>query len=300
MTTDNETLVSPEDMKSTPGGGAAFNGSADDAIGGLLLRAGKFKQGDLERVLKLQKEKNLRFGEAAIQLRLATEKDIQRALAQQYQYPYVADAKSLSPKLVAAIDPFSPETEALRAARTQLLLGWFSAGRKFLAVGAPSEREDSGALAANLAVLFAQLGKKTLLIDANLKQPGLHSLFKLGNASGLSELLAGRMQHPATSAVQPFQTLSLLSAGSPPPNPSELLLRASFDFLFDETLQAFDVVLIDTPSAQTSADFQIIAARAVGMLIAARRNVSRVNDLADMKAKILATGAEIVGAVMTA
>lgn len=279
---------------------APVGGDPGEAIGALLIRFGKLKASDLDRVLKLQKEKNLRFGEAAIQLKLVGDKDIERALAHQYQYPYSLDSKGMHPKLVAAMRPFDPDADGLRTARAQLLLGWFAEGRKMLAIGAPTEKEESGVLAANLAVLFAQLGKKVLLIDANLRKPGLHALFKLNNASGLSELLAGRVAHFAATTVQPFQTLSLLSAGSVPPNPSELLLRAPLDFLFEEAAQNYDIVLIDTAPARVSSDYQIVAARAGGMLLAVREGQTRLDAVADMKAKILAAGSNVVGAVMTA
>lgn len=273
---------------------------ADDAIGALLVRAGKLKQNDLERVLKLQKEKNLRFGEAAVQLKLVSDQDIQKALATQYQYPYSSGSKGLDARLVAATEPFGALAETLRAVRAGLVLNWFSSGRKFLAVGSPTEAEGGNLLAANLAVLFAQLGKKTLLVDANLRKPTHQSLFKLPNGSGLAELLAGRAANMPVTTVQPFQTLSLLGAGSPPPNPSELLLRSPLEHMFEEAADNFDVVIVDTPPADLSSDFQIVAARAGGLLIATKKHLTRLQSVADMKAKTEAAGATVVGAVMMA
>src|SRR5574340_357997 len=144
-------------------------------IGKLLQEAGKLKPQDMERVLKLQQEQNLRFGEAAQKLGLVTEADIRQALSQQFEYPYFPAAEaSLNSELTAATAPYSKEAEALRSVRSELLLRWFNEGHKTLAIG--SSRADEGAsyLAANLAVLFAQMGRKVLLIDANMRQPRQH------------------------------------------------------------------------------------------------------------------------------
>src|SRR5690606_4220829 len=103
----------------------------DRSIGQILLDSGKLKPSDAERVLRLQKEKGIRFGDACLQLRLVTQQDIDSALSQQFEYPYVRPGEAdLSPELIAAYHPFSEQVEALRALRTQLLLRWFSPERK--------------------------------------------------------------------------------------------------------------------------------------------------------------------------
>src|SRR5574340_1650928 len=173
---------------------AAVGKKADDNIGKLLKDAGKLKPQDMERVLKLQQEQNLRFGEAALKLGLVSEADIRQALSQQFEYPYIPESEaSLSPELTAATAPTSKEAEALRSVRSELLLRWFRDGRKTLAVGSARADEGSSYLAANLAVLFAQMSRKVLLIDANMRQPRQHDIFNLGNSMGLSDILAERV-----------------------------------------------------------------------------------------------------------
>ncbi|MCL4472149.1 MAG: chain length determinant protein tyrosine kinase EpsG [Gammaproteobacteria bacterium] len=194
--------------------------NSDAAIGKLLQDAGKLKLQDMDRVFKLQQDQNLRFGEAAVKLGLVTDADIQYALAFQFEYPYLPDGREgLSHELVAATEPYGKEAEALRSARSQLLLRWFQEGRKTLAIGCTREGEGASYLAANLAVLFAQLGRKTLLIDADLRQPRQHQIFNLGNSMGLSDILAGRATSTLASPIKPFPTLSVLPSGSPPPQP---------------------------------------------------------------------------------
>lgn len=272
---------------------------AEPNIGKLLQDTGKLKPQDMERVLTLQREQNLRFGEAAQKLGLVTAADIQQALSQQFKYPYIPAAEArLSPELTAATNPYSKEAEALRSVRSELLIRWFRDGLKTLAVGSARADEGASYLAANLAVLFAQMGRKVLLIDANMRQPRQHEIFNLGDGMGLSDILAERIPSLQVRAVKSFPTLTVLSAGSPPPNPAELLARPTFSALLSGLDTSYDIILLDTAPSQLSSDFQLVAARAGGMLIATRRNVSRLAPLAELKEKITFTGAQVVGAVV--
>lgn len=278
---------------------AALGIRSEANIGKLLQDAGKLKPKDLERVLKLQQEQNLRFGEAAQKLGLVTDADIQQALSHQFEYPTMTAAEAgLTPELTAAIAPYSKEAEALRSVRAELMLRWFREGRKTLAVGSATANEGASYLAANLAILFAQMGRKVLLVDANMRQPQQHTIFGVANNAGLSEVLAERVSSVQVRAVKAFPTLSVLTAGSPPPNPAELLARPTFDAMLSSLEASYDIILIDVAPAQPSSDFQQIAARVGGMLIAVRRNISRLARLAEMKEKIAFTGAQVVGAVV--
>lgn len=278
---------------------AATSIRADANIGRLLQEAGKLKPQDMERVLKLQQAENLRFGEAAQKLGLVAEVDIQQALSQQFEYPYIPAAEAgLSPELTTATNPYSKEAEALRSVRSELLMRWFRDGRKILSIGSVRAEEGSSYLAANLAVLFAQMGRKVLLIDANMRQPRQHEIFNLGNGMGLSDVLADRMPSLQVRTVKSFPTLTILPAGSPPPNPVELLARPAFGALLSGLETSYDIVLVDSAPSQLSSDFQLVAAHAGGMLIATRRHVSRVSPLVELKEKITLTGAQVVGAVV--
>lgn len=271
----------------------------DAAIGKLLVDAGKLKQQDLERVFKLQREHNLRFGEAAVKLGLVSEADIQHALSYQFEYPYSPDDREgLSSDLVAAIAPNGKKAETLRSVRSQLLHRWFQLGHKTLAIGCVKKVEGASYLAANLAVLFAQLGKKTLLIDADMRQPRQHEIFNLGNSKGLSDILAGRAEATISCPIKAFPTLSVLASGSPPPNPAELLVRPVFGALLSSLESSYEVILIDMPPFPYISDFQAVSTKSGGVLIAARRNVSRLAALSDLKAKILRTSATVIGVVV--
>lgn len=273
---------------------------AEVNIGKLLLDAGKLQPQDMVRVLKLQQEQNLRFGEAAQKLGLVSEADIQQALSLQFEYPNIsvsADA-SLSRELTAAISPYGKEAEALRSLRSELQLRWFTESRKTLAIGGACADEGVSYLTSNLAVLFAQMGRKVLVIDANLRQPRQHEIFNLGRGMGLSDLLGERVPSLQFHNFKPFHTLNVLPAGSPPPNPAELLARPAFGALLSGLENSYDFILVDTAPSQLGSDFQLVAARVGGMLIATRRNISRISPLVEMKEKIVHTGAQVVGAVV--
>jgi len=204
-------------------------------IGELLVSTGKISELDVARVIALQKQKRLRFGEAAQEMGLLRAQDVEHALAQQFDYPYVEQRGStLSPLLVAACDPFGAKAEAIRGLRSQLALRWFDDRRKTLAVAAPRAGGGSSVVAANLAIAFAQLGERVLLIDANLRRPAQHNLFGIGAVEGLSSLLAGRNAfRDSLRVVEPFATLAVLCAGANPPNPHELLSAVSFSYLIE-------------------------------------------------------------------
>jgi len=138
----------------------------------------------------------------------------------------------------------------LRSVRAELMLRWFRDGRKTLAVGSASASEGASYLVANLAVLFAQMGRKVLLIDANMRQPYQHTVFSLTNSAGLSDILAERVSTIQVRAVKAFPTLTVLTAGSPPPNPAELLARPTFDALLSGVEVGYDIILIDVAPAK--------------------------------------------------
>ena len=276
--------------------------SAERSIGAILVDTGKLTLDDAERILRAQKEHGLRFGEAAIQLGLVTRADMELALASQYDYPYLLQTENgeVAAELIAAYEPFSPQVEALRGLRSQLMLRWFTGEeeRRTLAIASPARGDGRSYLAANLAVVFSQLGEHTLLIDADLRNPRQHELFKLDNQRGLSSLLSGRGELGMIERIPSFVDLSVLSAGPIPPNPQELLGRPAFSRLLAEMVREYDVVIIDTPAAADYADVQTIAVRASGALLLARSSSTRVSEFRELSKTLAQSGVAMVGSVL--
>lgn len=271
----------------------------DSSMGALLVDAGKLTIEGAERALRMQKDLGIRFGEAAVRLGLVSEDDVQEALARQFAYPYLPKGQAnLSPRLVAAYEPFSPQVESLRAIRSQLMLRWFARGHRALAVLGADPEDGAALFAANLAVVFSQLGEQTLLVDANLRAPRQHDVFGLRPRQGLSDLLAGRADLDVVLRVGGFVDLSVLPAGTLPPNPQELLSRDAFRTLDTSLASRYDVVLYDLAPFGAGADALAVAARAGGVLLAVRKDHTRVVQLARMAEQLAEAGAEVVGAVV--
>src|SRR6266852_8460884 len=208
----------------------------DRRIGSILAEEGKLGARDIERIMELQQLEGLRFGEAALRLGLISPADLRGAIAKQYDLPHLLPGnETISRELVVAHEAFHPRAEELRALRTQLLIRWSNAEvrHRMLAVVSPGFGEGRSYVAANLAVVFSQLGERTLLIDADLRTPRQHRIFNIPDRIGLSAVLSGRAGRGAMVPVPAFGTLSLLPAGACPPNPQELLLRPAFATLLE-------------------------------------------------------------------
>lgn len=268
------------------------------SMGALLLDAGKITVQEAEEIISLQEEEGLRFGDAAKQFGLISEADIQKALSQQFDFPYIAASDDVfSQDIIAAYQPYCKQVEALRAVRSQLMLRWFNDDRKMLSIVSPDRNEGRSYISANLAVVFSQLGKKTLLVDANLRDPKQHELFKLEQKKGLSDLLAGRADQSVIYKSPQFHNLSILPAGTIPPNPAEMISRG-LNIILQRLSQEYDVILVDTPAIQNSTEAQIIAAHCGGSLIVSRQDHTRMKDLETMKAGLEQANIQCLGVVI--
>jgi protein-tyrosine kinase len=275
----------------------------DQRIGSILAAEGKLDTERIGQVLRLQQtRRGLRFGEAALSLGLIAREDLRMALARQYDFPcQQLNGRSVSPDLIAFRDALHPRVERLRALRTQLLIRRSSFDRqpRALTIVSPGSCEGRSYVAANMAVLFAQLGMRTLLIDADLRAPRQFRIFDIPDAVGLSAVLSGRASGEAAVALPAFGPLSVLPAGAPPPNPQELLLRPELARLLELANSEYEVILIDTPPARDTADAHSVAFCAGGALVLARTNHTRLDEAAVLARDLTDAGALVLGVVLT-
>ena len=274
----------------------------DRSIGDIIAETRNLSADQVEQILARQRERGERFGEAAIQLGFASTDDVLFALAQQFHYPYAPEEqRRLSPDLVALNQPVSVQAEAFRAIRSQVMMRVFNAQvgvHPALAIVSPDSGDGKTFFAANLAITLAQLGGRTLLIDADLRGPRQHEVFNLSNKSGLSGVLSGRAESRVVQQVPGVSSLFLLPVGITPPNPLELVERPAFGLLIRELVSKFDHVVVDTPAAAYGADSIVIAARCGAALVVARKNASRLSALQDMVATLSDTSAKMAGVIM--
>jgi protein-tyrosine kinase len=267
-------------------GDRSENRLRDRRIGEIIREAKNLSEDDIGRVLGLQRQFGVRFGEAAIALKLATQEDVLSALSQQFHYPYFGEqGLEFSNELCVARDPFSDEAEIFRDLRSQLL-GLMSdqARHNALAITSANVGDGKSFFAANLAVSFSQLGGRTLLIDADMRTPRQHSIFDLHPEGGLSALLAGRSEGNMIQPVPGLPSLYVLPVGVVPPNPLELLQQSAFSVLLRELRSKFDYILVDSPAASHGADAKVIGihcrlALAIGRQ--SRTSISAVRKLLD-------------------
>ncbi|WP_082151601.1 chain length determinant protein tyrosine kinase EpsG [Caenimonas sp. SL110] len=269
-------------------------------IGALLVKSSRLTEDNVQRILDYQKKSGLLFGESGVAMGLLTEDDVRAALALQFGQPYVGSDSGLANELVAANDPASEAAEHLRVLRSQLMLRWFESDTRqaALAVVSASAGEGRSYIAANLAVLFSQLGKRTLLIDADMRKPRQHKMFALAGRAGLSTVLSGRAGWDAIHEIKALPSLSLLPAGAVPPNPQELLAGPGFARLITALRSTYEVILIDTPAATQWADATTIASRAGAALMVACRDATSVPLLTKVAQDMRQIGVSMVGAVL--
>jgi capsular exopolysaccharide synthesis family protein len=180
-----------------------------------------------------------------------------------------------------------------------MLNGFGSAdNRSALAVTSPNRSDGRTFFAANLAVAFGQLPGRTVIVDADLRQPRLHEIFKAPGTTGLTTLLSGRTEASVIRAVDGLPNLFLLPAGPKPPNPSELFLKPAFTLLLTELTNKFDYVIVDTPAADHGSDARVIASRCGSALTVSRRNHTRLPELQKLVTQLGKSHVKMAGVVM--
>jgi protein-tyrosine kinase len=211
--------------------------------------------------------------------------------------PSVVPPAKPTPNLLIAHDPFAPHCEKIRALRTELLLRREAVGEAdIVALLSPGTRDGRSHLAAELAIAFAQLGRPTLLVDADLRNPTQHLLFSASNQTGLAQAIEHGNMH--FHAVEGLRQLSLMTAGPTPDNPLELLLDSRFAAMIDEWRNTYDFVVVDTAPTARYSDGLAVANLVKRVLALSRARHTSYKDSSDMLRRLAATHSRIVGAVI--
>lgn len=190
--------------------------------------------------------------------------------------------------------------EAIRAMRTNIVARHLSDGRRGLAMTAPDPDAMCTFTSVNLAVAMAQIGVSTLLVDANMRSPGVDSFIRPTAATaGLMQCLS--MQCSAHEALHPnvVPNLSIVYSGGEAPNAHELLGGEPFTKLVQTYLRDFDLTIIDTPPARMFADARRVAAVVGYAAVLARRDTSLMRDIVGFAESLLEDGTQIIGTVLT-
>jgi non-specific protein-tyrosine kinase len=195
--------------------------------------------------------------------------------------------------------PQSVVSEAFRTLRTNIDFASVDAPLRSILVTSARPGEGKTVVASNLAVVFAQSGRRVLLLDADLRRPGLHRMFRLPNARGLTDLLRNEnasLEGVAVETIQPL--LRVIPSGALPPNPAELLGSQRMQALLKRLTAEADLLIVDSPPLQVVTDAAILASRLEGTLLVIESGRARRGAVKHSREVLAAAGARVLGAVL--
>lgn len=199
--------------------------------------------------------------------------------------------------LITITDPRSPASEAYRTLRTNLSFYSLDNPIRSLVVTSPAADEGKNTLIANLAVTMAQSGRRTLLVDCDLRRPSLHTLFNLPNQPGLTDHILGEIEEiPLQKAG--IDNLWLLASGPKPPNPADMLGTNRVDEIIAVLVEQFDIVLFDAPPVTAVTDAAILGVKVDGVLLVIDSGHTRRDQAERAKELLEKANVRIIGAAL--
>ena len=204
------------------------------------------------------------------------------------------------PDLITLTNPRSPASEAYRTLRTNIEFSSLDQPLRSLLVTSPAANADRATTLANLAVIMAEGGRKVILVDGDLRRPELHAIFGLENAPGLSELLRedGDLANPPLQDSG-VDSLSLLTSGQLPQNPSVLLGADRMQQVIDALTGQADLVLLCAPPVIAVTDAALLASKVDGTLLVIRARGTQREHVQRAKELLDKVSARLVGAVLS-
>lgn len=199
-------------------------------------------------------------------------------------------------KMLGTDSPFVVK-EAYNALRTNLIFTEKGEKCPVFVVTSPDANNGKTINTVNLAISFAQMGKRTLIIDSDMRNPTVHRMFSIPVKNGLSEILAGMTDNITVSKTE-VENLSILTSGKIPPNPAELLSSPRMDKLLDFVKLHYDCVFIDTPPINIVTDATSFAAVATGYALVVKAGQTDIPDVKAALAPLQHVGANIVGFIL--
>lgn len=207
--------------------------------------------------------------------------------------------RDLRPQLLALNAPTDMAMEALRCLRTSLHFARIEPDNNLLMIAGPSSGVGKTFVCSNLAVAVAQAGQRVMLVDADMRRGTLHEVLGARAKDGLSELISRQIDlETAVRQVSGTENLSFISRGSPPPNPSELLMHPDFAKLLQKLAADYDLVIIDTPPVLAVTDAAVIGQHVGTTLLVVRSGLNQACEIALAKQRLEQSGIKVQGAIV--
>jgi protein-tyrosine kinase len=195
-------------------------------------------------------------------------------------------------------EPLSNISEQYRAIRTNIEFSSADTLLKVIMVTSANMSEGKSTTVSNLAVSFAQQGKKVLLIDADMRKPTVHYIFNQKNSNGLSSILTRHSTLGESILSTHVQGLDIITSGIIPPNPSELLGSNTMKELLEALRTAYDIILIDTPPILPVTDAKVLSAVADGIILVLKSGSTEVEDVKKVKILLESVSTKVIGTVL--
>jgi receptor protein-tyrosine kinase len=295
--------------------------STDEELSRTLVQLNRLSEDTAEQINDLMRSLHIRFAEAALQLGALSQAELddaqewmnreglgrpqglieevlRRTAGKRDTILWERDQLEPSAGIILVHQPDHPHCESVRSLRTELLLrckGRRGAG--IMAILSPCDGEGRSLLAAELAIAFAQLERRTLLVDADLRKPSQHRLFGADNDMGLAQALTNGGPHHF-HGVKGLPEMTLMTSGEVPQNALELLSGRPFERAMAQWRRSFEFVILDTPPTTQYSDALAIASAAGNVLMLGRAESTRFSDLNEICRNLSSTQSHIHGAVI--
>jgi protein-tyrosine kinase len=200
--------------------------------------------------------------------------------------------------LITFFSPRAAISEQYRTIRTNIQFSSVDESIQTIMVTSSGPEEGKSTTVANLAVVFAQTGKKVLLIDADLRKPTVHYTFQVDNLSGLTNVLTKQATMEEAVNETKVENLFVLTSGPIPPNPAELLGSKAMDELLVSSLETYDIVIFDTPPVLAVTDAQILANKCDGTILVVNSGKTEIEPAVKSKELLLSSKGKLLGVVL--
>ncbi|TWT27891.1 CpsD/CapB family tyrosine-protein kinase [Planomicrobium sp. CPCC 101110] len=201
-------------------------------------------------------------------------------------------------KLVARTNPNSIVTEQYRTIRSNINFSLPSVDMKTLLFTSASKEEGKSTTSGNIAIVFAESGKKVLLVDADMRRPTLHHTFRMSNKVGLSNLLLEKGNLQDAIKKSGIRGLDLLMSGQIPSNPAELLDSVVMTRLIDELKEKYDLIIFDSPPILAVTDAKILANKCDGTVLIVNTGKTEKESVTKARDALATAKAFILGVVL--